>query len=186
MIGDQILLGNNLRAARKKKRISLQEIADNVGVSKSFLSQVENGKTWPSLSTLKEITTYLNISISSLLEEEQPSDLPVVTKEQRKRMRYSNGITMEMLSIPQPFKQIQPMHFSLEPGATSGEKKYRHFGQEFVYVLKGTLNINLADSSYVLHEGDSIYFESNTPHSFFNPSKSETTEALWIDTPPTF
>ena len=78
------------------------------------------------------------------------------------------------------------MHFILEPRATSGEKKYRHFGQEFVYVLKGSLHINLAESSYVLQEGDSIYFESSTPHSFFNPSPSKKAEALWIDTPPTF
>ena len=179
-------MGNNLRSVRKKKGISLQEIADNIGVSKSFLSQVENGKTSPSLSTLKEITGYLNISISSLLEADQAWDVPLVSKKDRKMMRYSHGITMEMLSRPHPYKQIQPMHFILEPNATSGEKKYRHFGQEFVHVLKGSLQIELDDTSYVLESGDSIYFESSTPHSFRNPSSIETAEALWIDTPPTF
>ena len=186
MDNEQILLGDNLRAVRKEKHISLQEIADNIGVSKSFLSQVENGKASPSLSTLKEITSYLNISISSLVEGEQPGGSPVIARGERKKVRYSHGISMEMLTYPQPFKQIQPMHFTLEPGATSGEKKYRHFGQEFVYILKGTLQINLSDNSYTLRQGDSIYFESSTPHSFFNPSTREDTEALWIDTPPTF
>jgi len=186
MDDEQIIFGNNLRSIRKKRGISLQEIADNVGVTKSFLSQVENAKTWPSLSTLKEITSYLNISISSLLEKKQAADMPVVKKSGRKKLRYSSGITMEMLSYPQPFKQMQPMHFVLEPGATSGGKEYRHFGQEFVYVLKGTLQISLAETRYILQSGDCIYFESSTPHSFVNPSSSEKTEALWIDTPPTF
>ena len=182
----QFLLGSNLRAVRKKKRISLQQIAENIGVSKSFLSQVENGKTWPSLATLKEIAGYLNISISSLLEEQQEPDTPLLTKSERKKMRYSHGITMETLTYPQPYKQLQPMRFILEPKATSGERKYRHFGQEFVYVLKGSLRIDVADATYTLQEGDSIYFESSTPHSFLNPSSHESTEALWIDTPPTF
>lgn len=183
---EQIQFGSNLRSIRKKKQISLQEIASNVGISKSFLSQIENGKAWPSIATLKEITGYLDISISSLLEEEQQGDIELVSRDKRKKIKYSHGVTMELLTNPQPYKQIQPMHFILEPGASSGEKEYRHFGQEFVYLLKGSLQVNLSDSSHLLHEGDSIYFESTTPHSFLNPSSDVSAEILWIDTPPTF
>jgi len=183
---EQTLLGMRLRNARKKKGISLQEIGDKIGVSKSFLSQVENGKTSPSLSTLKEITGYLNVSIGSLLEPEEEEDDPLVRKAGRKRVSYSQGIIMETLTYPLAYKQMQPLYFTLEPGASSGEKKYRHFGQEFVYILRGSMQISLADTSYVLEEGDCLYFDSSTPHSFFNPSSKKTAEALWVDAPPTF
>jgi quercetin dioxygenase-like cupin family protein len=80
---------------------------------------------------------------------------------------------------------MEPLLFKLSPKATSGETMYRHFGQEFIMVIKGTMEITLNDAIYVLHKGDSIYFNANTPHSFKNLSKDDT-EAIWVVTPPTF
>ncbi|MBF0512398.1 MAG: cupin domain-containing protein [Candidatus Omnitrophica bacterium] len=92
---------------------------------------------------------------------------------------------MYLLSEPSPYKQMQPILFKLGANAVSGENTYVHYGQEFVLVLKGALEITLAEKNYYLKKGDSIYFNSSTPHAFKNLNKGET-EAVWIVTPPSF
>ena len=79
---------------------------------------------------------------------------------------------------------MEPHLFTIAPGAGSGDS-YAHEGEEFLYVLRGVLNIALEGQWYVLHPGDSFYFESNTPHTWRNTGKAETV-VLWVNTPPTF
>jgi len=179
------IVGTNLKNIRQERNISLQEISNNCNVTKSFLSQVEKGKSMPSLSTLKSISEYLNITIGSLLGEERVKLNPVVKMKQRKKIEYSNGITMFLLTSPDPNKQMEPLLFELNPEANTGTRKYKHFGQEFVLVIRGILEITLNDQKYILKKGDSIYFNSFLPHSFKNIDK-EVTEAIWVDTPPSF
>lgn len=79
---------------------------------------------------------------------------------------------------------MEPHLFRIGPDAGSGES-YTHDGEEFLYVLKGELQIGLDGRKYHLQEGDSFYFESATPHYWKNPGRKETW-VLWINTPPTF
>ena len=178
-------LGDNLRNIRHKKNISLKQIADHAGVTVSFLSQVENGKTSPSLSVLKEIANYLNIAIGSILGESVQADNPVTQSKERKKISYANGINMYLLTSPDANKQMEPLLMEMQESANSGPKSYQHFGQEFVMVLQGLLEIKLNNESYILKKGDSIYFNSSIPHSFRNLKKG-VTEAIWVVTPPTF
>jgi len=181
------IVAHNISRIRREKGITLRELARRVGVSASFLSQLEKGKTSPSLATLKSVATQLQTTISSLMGENQAlTDNPVVRSMERKVLK-GKGSKMEMylLSNPNPTYQMEPLLFEMKNGATSGEAAYSHFGQEFVLVLKGALEINLGDEKHFLRQGDSIYYNSNTPHSFKNPGKGKT-EALWVVTPPTF
>lgn len=178
------ILGANIRKLRKKRGISLQDIAANTGVSKSFISQVENGKTQPSLSTLISIAEYLDTSINTLLDDHSPEPGPMVKENEQKTVIYADGIVMNMLTKSEAYKQIQPILYELEAGASSGKKQYQHFGQEFVYIIEGCLEIELGGEIYNLEKGDSLYFNSSVPHSFRNKS-CELTKALWIDTPAT-
>ena len=79
---------------------------------------------------------------------------------------------------------MEPHLFRISPGAGSGES-YTHDGEEFLHVLHGQLHISVAKVEYRLKPGDSFYFESATPHSWFNPGRTET-RVLWVNTPPTF
>ena len=74
--------------------------------------------------------------------------------------------------------------FRVAPGAGSGES-YSHDGEEFLYLVRGRLNIELAGEKFELRAGDSFYFSSKTQHRWVNPGKAETL-ILWINTPPTF
>jgi quercetin dioxygenase-like cupin family protein len=80
---------------------------------------------------------------------------------------------------------MEPLLLHLDEGADSGDSAYTHFGQEFVSVIKGSIEISLNKTKYVLKKGDSIYFNSSIPHAFRNISK-EKAEVIWVDTPPTF
>ena len=79
---------------------------------------------------------------------------------------------------------MEPHLFTISPGAGSGES-YRHEGEEFLFICRGTLNISLDGEEYRLKSGDSFYFESSTPHMWCNSGKSQTV-VLWVNTPPTF
>lgn len=175
----------NLRQIRTDRGMSLKDVADKTGLTVSFLSQLEKGKTMPSISTLKSIAVSINTTISALVGESPVLPDPVIRKDERKSIKYAEGITMYLLSSSGSNNQMETLLFELSPNASSGTKAYRHFGQEFVMVLSGILEITLNSRRHVLKKGDSIYFNSSSPHSFKNISKGRT-EAVWVDTPPTF
>lgn len=184
------MIGINIKRLRQEKSFSLKEFAERVGVSASFISQVETGKISPSLSKLKDIADSLNTSIGLLIgENSQPhtshSSLVVRKNERKHADHLGEGINIYLLSSPDPNKQMEPLLIKMQQSASSGNKQYQHFGQEFVMVLKGKIEIRLNETKYILNIGDSIYFNSNTPHSFINLSE-EVTEVVWVDTPPSF
>jgi transcriptional regulator with XRE-family HTH domain len=182
------VIGVTVKRIREEQNITLREMAKDVGVSPSFLSQLEQGKASPSLATLKSIADALQTTVGNLIGDSalQPGERLVTTESQRKAFKQAgDGVQMYLLSEPNPYKQMQPILFKLGSNAASGESSYSHYGQEFVVVLTGSLEITLADKSYRLKKGDSIYFNSSTPHSFKNLYKGQT-QAIWIVTPPSF
>lgn len=180
-------VGVNIKRIREDYGFTLRQLAKDIGVSASFLSQVETGKAAPSLSTLKGMADCLGVTIGRLIGESLKPDNNIVvrTKERTYSKKEAQGMFIYMLTSPDINKQMEPLLFRLEKGASSGDNPYQHFGQEFVLILKGILELTLDETKYVLHKGDSIYFNSGIPHSFKNLHKG-TTEALWVDTPPTF
>lgn len=181
------MVGVNIKRARAEKGLTLRALAKSLGVSASFLSQVESGKASPSLSTLKGISDALGCTVSALIEDGQKTaESPIVRANERKYLHEAGkGINLYLLTSKDPNKQMEPLLFKLKEGANSGDATYKHFGQEFVLVLKGAIEITLNDIVYVLKKGDSIYFNSSVPHAFRNLGK-EDAEAVWVVTPPTF
>ena len=106
----------------------------------------------------------------------------LVRPTKRKVLEAGPGVRMELLAWGNTV--MEPHLFRIKPQAGSGES-YAHEGEEFLFVLRGELEIALADEEYHLKRGDSFYFESATPHRWKNPGRSETW-LLWVNTPPTF
>ena len=178
-------IGANIRRLRQQQGLSLQELSQRAGITSSMISQIENGKTNPSLATLKQISNELETTIGQLIDDKESKHDQVLRFPERKAFHQKEqGIYMELLTTPDPYKQMEPLYFTLEPNASSG-KAYRHYGQEFLVILKGKLEIILNDNKYVLNKGDSFYFNSSTPHKYRNLSKGKT-ELVWIVTPPSF
>lgn len=184
---EAVKLGEKVRRLRLARHMSLGDLAAIVNTSRSFLSQVEQGKTLPSLGTLKSIAAALTVTVGSLIDE--PEDVqagPVVRAAERSRIdQLQAGIVIEALTHKDLHKIMQPMVLRLEANASSGHERYVHKGQEFAHVLVGQVDLEIEGTMHHLEVGDSIYFDSSRPHRFLNPTNQES-HVLWVVTPPTF
>jgi len=174
-------LGTQLRRARTGQDLSLNDAASSIGISPGFLSALERSQTSASVGTLRKLARFYNINVLDLFQPSETNPYLVRPKD-RKKLTAGRGVRMELLAWGNTM--MEPHLFRIAPNRGSGES-YSHNGEEFLHVLKGQLQISLGSQSYRLKTGDSLYFDSSTPHEWHNPGKRETL-VLWINTPPTF
>jgi transcriptional regulator with XRE-family HTH domain len=188
-------LGERIRAARIRRGVSLRTLAGEVGVSASMISQIENAKSQPSVSTLYAITTALGISIHEVFEAPPPEPVkravggteapttvlealgssrgerigPVVRSADRQALTLDTGVSWERLGELPPHS-IDFMLVTYPPGGSSSSTGglMRHPGTEFGYLISGELVLTLGFEETRLTSGDAISFESTTPHSYRN------------------
>jgi DNA-binding transcriptional MerR regulator/mannose-6-phosphate isomerase-like protein (cupin superfamily) len=177
-----MLPGQRFRRLRTRRGLSLAKVAQATGVSVGFLSALERGQMRSSVATLRRIARFYRTNILSLFET--AGDNPrLVRPEHRKILEPGPGVRMELLAWGNT--AMEPHLFRVKPNGGSGES-YTHEGEEFLHILRGEFEIWLdAKEHYRLKSGDSLYFESSTPHRWRNPGRTETW-LLWINTPPTF
>jgi len=180
--GSPLLPGQRFRRLRTRRGLSLAQVARAAGVSVGFLSALERGQMRSSIATLRRIARFYRTNILSLFET--AGDNPrLVRPNQRKVLETTPDVRMELLAWGNTV--MEPHLFRIKPGGGSGES-YSHEGEEFLHVLRGRFDISLGGKEhYHLKPGDSLYFESSTPHRWKNPGQTETW-VLWINTPPTF
>jgi DNA-binding transcriptional MerR regulator/quercetin dioxygenase-like cupin family protein len=175
-------VGPRLRRLRLKHAYSLAKVARAVGVSVGFLSALERGQMSASVATLRRLARFYRMNILALFDPSE-SNPGRVRPEDRKVLEAGPGVRMELLAWGQTV--MEPHLFRIAPAAGSGES-YAHEGEEFLYILQGSLSITVDGSEqHLLEEGDSFYFESSSQHSWTNPGKKEAW-VLWVNTPPTF
>ncbi len=179
---NSLLPGQRFRRLRTRRGLSLAQVARATGVSVGFLSALERGQMRSSIATLRRIARFYRTNILSLFET--AGDSPrLVRPNQRKVLETTPDVRMELLAWGNTV--MEPHLFRIKPGGGSGES-YSHEGEEFLHVLRGKFDISLdGKEHYHLKPGDSLYFESSTPHRWKNPGRKETW-LLWINTPPTF
>jgi DNA-binding transcriptional MerR regulator/quercetin dioxygenase-like cupin family protein len=176
------LPGQRLRRLRTRRGLSLAQVARATGVSVGFLSSLERGQMHSSVATLRRIARFYRTNILSLFEiaGETPR---LVRPAERKVLETNAGVRMELLAWGNTV--MEPHLFRVKPRGGSGES-YSHEGEEFLHVFRGEFEIWLGDAEhYHLKMGDSLYFESSTPHRWRNPGRTEAW-LLWVNTPPTF
>jgi DNA-binding transcriptional MerR regulator/quercetin dioxygenase-like cupin family protein len=179
--GNTAAIGSHLRQLRAKQKLSLAQVARAAGISVGFLSALERSQMSGSVGTLRKLARFYKTNILDFFDANGSSSRQVQPA-QRKVLEAGPGVRMELLAWGNTV--MEPHLFRVAPQAGSGDS-YAHEGEEFIYVLRGALNITLETEEYRLKAGDSFYFESATPHHWKNPGRSETW-LLWVNTPPTF
>lgn len=174
-------IGVRLRQLRVKRGLSLGQVAKAVGISLGFLSALERSHMSASVGTLRKLARFYQTNILDFFDPSE-SNSALVPPERRKVLEAGPGVRMELLAWGNTV--MEPHLFRIAPHAGSGDP-YTHEGEEFLYILRGNLQISLHDEEFRLKPGDSFYFESATPHRWKNPGRTETW-VLWINTPPTF
>jgi mannose-6-phosphate isomerase-like protein (cupin superfamily) len=143
-------------------------MAQRMGLSASFLSQVERGIINPSINSLRRIALALDTPVSCFFDESRPTNGPVVRKNQRKVLVNKDSQLIYQLLATNHNHRIEFLLSKLEIGATSAESRLAHKGDEAAFVLQGECRIELGEDQYDLKEGDSIYITEKTPHRFTN------------------
>lgn len=178
-----MLEGAKIRQLRKSKKLSLTELAQKSGVSAATISQIERDNVDPTMTTLYKICTALDVTLASLITENETSER-VVRKNNRRTMFLPNSKVKYELLTPGIKDKLEMMLIELEP-QQQDRKVITHTGEECGFVLQGKLVVVLDDEEYELEEGDSIYFNSSLPHRFINRG-TEKCISIWAMTPPTF
>ena len=176
-------LGASIRRVRKRRHLTLQQVADLSGLSLSFLSQVERDLVSPSVTSLQKISRALGIQIGGFFDSPSKNGR-VVRAHERPRLIYPDRVEEEYLLTPADSRHLQVLYYRLKPGASSGEAAYSHDSdEECGIVLSGRLEVSVAGETYTLNPGDAITFDSHAPHTWLNPGPGDS-EALWVITPP--
>jgi DNA-binding transcriptional MerR regulator/mannose-6-phosphate isomerase-like protein (cupin superfamily) len=177
-------LGVKLQNLRHKKQISLRQLGATTGLSPSYISAVERSLSNPSFSVLLKLANALDSNTVALLGQDFVPNKLVVRQGERRPLDINlDGIEIQQLFLAESI--LESLLFILEPGSHSGES-YRHPGEEFLFVLEGTLDLTLDETEdYVLKTGDAMTFASHRPHKYGN-STSAVTKVLWVNTPPTY
>lgn len=156
-------LGGKLRELRVRSGWTLEELAQRVSLSKSYLSRLEDGDRQPSLAALLALSRAFVVPLASLFPEERGVRESVVTRASEAKPQTGNGLTYAPLSRRAPPAGMQPLRVTVSAGRV-GEERYRHEGEEWLYVLSGTLGLTLTDEKYTLQAGDAAHFDAREPH----------------------
>ena len=196
MAGELGDLGSRLREERERARISQRELARRLGVSASLISQIESGQSKPSVSTLYAIVTELDVSlddvfrvhddelsIATAVGAESESTVvarPVVHPAERHVVELDSGVIWERLTSHE-HEDVDFLHVIYDVGGSSAsdERLMRHPGREYGYVLSGRLGVQLGFERHELGPGDSIAFDSTTPHRLWNLG-DEAVHGIWF------
>jgi transcriptional regulator with XRE-family HTH domain len=189
----QLEVGTELRRVRESKKLSLRAVASAVGVSASLLSQVETGKTQPSVSTLYALVNHLGISLDGLMgttrgsaapvglsslsavdssaaiDSDRRSDAVVQRREDNPVIEMENGVTWERLAVGDT-TIADPLIVTYAPAASSSVegKMMRHAALEYGVLLEGRLTLRIDFETYELEPGDSFCFDASRPHLYIN------------------
>ncbi len=196
---NEFVLGRKLRSIRREKGLTLQQVADQAGLSKGFVSQVESGAANPSVASLMKIAEVLDTRLGTLFEDSPtpPPDPPsanlaspsgevrIVRKSQRKRLVWPESTTRIELLTPDLRRRLEVLLGEIQPGAPALTECYSHEGEEFGFVLEGSVEVTVDGQTLILDEGDSITYSSILPH-IVRSANDRPARTLWVITPPSF
>lgn len=170
-------IGAKIRKLRHDRRLTLQKVSTDIGVSTALISQIENGHISPPIATLTRIAKYFDVKmVDFFAETEEPCRFEVVraaTHRMRPGVSADAGekLAVEIFAKSRFAKKLAPMIVDI-PGACRDDKGHSHGGEEFNYVMAGKVSIRYGNQSIVLESGDCIYFDAETNHSLVSADGS--------------
>ena len=177
-------LGERIKRRRESLHLQLNDLAKQVGISASALSQIENAKAFPSIFHLKSIAERLHTTVGEIIgENETITGTPLIKGNERKFVKANDsGTKLYLLSHHDPHKkmEIYVMEFTWKSDAK--DIMIKHPGQAFLYVINGAINIKLEENNYDLHLKDSFYFNLNFLHEIINIYNGKS-EIIWVVAP---
>jgi transcriptional regulator with XRE-family HTH domain len=171
-------IGERIKSLRVAQKRTMQEIAEASDLSKSMISKIENNKAVPSVAALIKIAQALGTSISSLLEQDSWMNA-IHTSLQKAKTNLTptdKGYLIYPYASAYHEKKMQPFLFTAKKGEVTPHE-LSHEGEEFIYVIKGRMKMQVGETEYLLNVGDSLYFNSAQKHGIMPVSD----EVIYLD-----
>ncbi|WP_129599666.1 helix-turn-helix domain-containing protein [Anaerophilus nitritogenes] len=177
-------IGSKIKSLRILNGLTQEELAIRTDLTKGFISQIERDLTSPSIATLMDILEALGTDIRKFFSESKEPKVvyrkdEIVSSENEKL-----GNTIDWLISNAQKNSMEPILMTLKYGGTSNIEK-PHQGEEFGYVLSGSVYVCLGENQYKVNKGESFYFKSDQEHYLKNNSKRNAI-ILWVSSPPSF
>ncbi|MEW6376309.1 MAG: helix-turn-helix domain-containing protein [Thermodesulfobacteriota bacterium] len=182
-------LGDKIRTLRKKLGMTQKELAEQVGLTPSFISQLEKNVISPSLDSLLKLSEKLNTQpIYFLMDlEGRPLQKMVIKPNERQEIHLqemkASDVKLHLLVSDLLNRRMEPCLLTLKEGASVNGHFYTHKGDEFAYVMEGELEVEIEGEKQMLRQGDSLYIESTVPSKWVNMGKGDAV-LLWVLSPP--
>lgn len=162
-------IGKRIKTSRTRKKVTLDQLANDTGFSIEYLKQVESGKEMPPVGALLQISRALAIDSEDLLKEEQRSRDRRAADYAKRTKNYA----YTPLTPGAEHKHLKAFRIQIKALQEHKGVGYRHEGEEFVYVLKGTVEVTVGEHVNRLEPGQSLHFNSGIQHHMRNTSKEE-------------
>ena len=166
----QVEIGVRVKNVREKRGLSIEDISQRTGIETSVLAQIEDGSFAPPLGTVIKLAKSLEMKIGYFISGEEDKAYTIVRKNDRKIIsRYDSnknkqyGYEYISLAPHKKDRHMEPFMVTLVPTDTD-EERSTHDGQEFIYVLDGTMEVRLESEVHIIEAGDAIYYDSTVPH----------------------
>ena len=170
-------IGPKIRALRLNKKLGLVQLGEHTGLSPGMLSKIERGQLFPTLPTLLRIALVFGVGLEHFFVESQERPaVAVIRKRDRLRLPdrpgdLSPSYFFESLDFPVVDRKMEAF-FAEFPTQSKPSEPHRHEGAELIYVIKGQMVVNLDGDDIALNEGDAMYFDPTTPHSYRREGRS--------------
>jgi len=163
------------------KQLTLKSVEDAAGISATHVSEIERGKTSPTIGVLVRIANALGVDPAYFLEEEELGNSSVVTAEDRVHVSLPDARgAVEQLTTSIAGGRLQAARIELAPGRSRHASPHSHAGEEAALVLEGEVRFVVGERSFHLGAGDAIHFDASLPHGTENASAARPALMVWI------
>jgi transcriptional regulator with XRE-family HTH domain len=181
-MNERFSLGARLRQLRRERDLSQRDLADLASISANAISLIERDETSPSVATLQNLASALNVKMSYFFDGESPQSILHIKAADRPAVT-SKGARIEGIGERLPGQELEPFFVSLDPDSGSGERPVIHAGHELVCCLRGKVEYEIDGQVFNLEEGDLLLFEGQLPHQWHNSSNKQAQLLLVLQTP---
>ena len=176
-------IGSKIRELRLKADLTQEELGDRCELTKGYISQLENDVTSPSIATLEDIVAALGTTLVELFSESQPEQSPVYRADDY-FVKENDGYVTHWLIHNGVINEMEPILVEIKAGCST-DSDNPHEGEEFGYVLSGSVVIHLGKKKYKANKGESFYYQANKEH-YIENNTDRVARFIWVATPPTF
>ena len=176
----EIPIGPRIRATRLARGLTLGQVAAAAGLTEGFVSKLERDQVSPSVASLVAVCQAVGLKVGELFDAPAKA---IVRAGDGAQINFGGSDAEEFLLSSGDQSSIEVLHSKIAPGGSGGEELYAlNCEVEFVYVLKGRLEVTLGPDHHFLNTGDAMTFRGRDPHTWRNPT-AEPIEVLWVLSP---